>query len=161
MSYTPHLFFSNDSMKDTIAWIIRLVHTLILLFITTAPFLGGEYYLSIHFLVIPFILIHWLTNQTICALTEMEKLVRGTRDDEQTIFGQIFTPIYKSETFIGKLVRPIFEFKDEDMEKRVVWVGIILLWLITLVRLIPTGFIQLRTDLAALRKLVPFQSSSS
>jgi hypothetical protein len=142
-------------MKETVAWIIRLIHTLILIFIGTAPFFGGEYFLSIHFLVIPFIMLHWVTNQTVCALTEMEKLVRGTRDDEQTFFGQIFTPIYKSETFIGKLVRPVFEFKDAETEELVVWVGITLLWVITLIRLWPTGFTQLRADFAALRRLVP------
>jgi hypothetical protein len=101
-------------------------------------------------------MLHWLTNQTVCALTEMEKLVRGTRDDEQTIFGQIFTPIYKSETFIGKLVRPIFEFKDEEMERRIVWIGLILLWIITLIRLAPTGFVRLRADFEHLRRLLPF-----
>ena len=142
-------------MKETVAWIIRLIHTLILIFIGAAPFFGGEYFLSIHFLVIPFIMLDWVTNQTVCALTEMEKLVRGTRDDEQTFFGQIFTPIYKSETFIGKLVRPVFEFKDAETEELVVWVGITLLWVITLIRLWPTGFARLHADFAALRRLVP------
>jgi hypothetical protein len=101
-------------------------------------------------------MIHWLTNQTVCALTEMEKLVRGTRDAEETIFGQIFTPIYKSETFIGKLVKPFIDFKDEDMEKRVVWVGLIILWIVTLIRLAPTGFVRLKADFAHLRRLLPF-----
>jgi hypothetical protein len=110
------------------------------------PFIGNEYLLSLHLLIVPFIMLHWLTNQTVCALTELEKLVRGGCEDGDTIFGQIMTPIYKDESFIGRIIAPIHTFEDADAEKRAVWIGLICLWVITLARLWPTGFRQLRRD---------------
>ena len=96
-------------------------------------------------------MVHWLTNQTVCALTELEKLVRG---GNETIFGQIFEPIYKDESFIGRFMRPVYEFKDEDEEMRVVWSVLTGLWVITLLRLWSLGFQQLRQDLVVFKRLL-------
>ena len=110
--------------------------------------------LSIHLLVIPFIMIHWLTNQTVCALTIMEKALRGTNLDEETFFGQVVNPIYKGSGFFADMIRPIYDIKDEKTEKRMVWFGLITLWIITFARLWPTGFAHLRADFAALRAML-------
>ena len=134
-----------------ISLIIQIIHILVVLFIFLVPLFGSEYMLTLHMVIIPFIMLHWLTNQTVCALTEMEKMVRGVDSDEGTFFGQVMTPIYKGESFIGRLAAPFHTFKDEDEEKRAVWVGLTLLWIITLLRLYPTGFRRLRQDLATIR----------
>jgi hypothetical protein len=134
-----------------ISLIIQVIHILVVLFIFITPFFESEYMLTLHMVIIPFIMLHWLTNQTVCALTEFEKIVRGGVSDEGTFFGQLMTPIYKSESFIGRLAAPFYTFKDEDEEKRAVWIGLTLLWIITILRLAPTGFRQLRQDLATVR----------
>ena len=134
-----------------ISLIIQIIHILVILFIFLTPFFESEYMLTLHMVIIPFIMLHWLTNQTVCALTEIEKVVRGEASDEGTFFGQLMTPIYKSESFIGRLAAPFHTFKDEDEEKRAVWIGLTLLWIITLLRLVPTGFRRLRHDLATIR----------
>ena len=134
-----------------LADVIGYIHFLVMVFILMVPFFGNEYLLTLHLLIIPFIMLHWLTNQTVCALTELEKLVRGGGD---TIFGQIFEPIYKDETFVGRFLRPVYEFKDEDEEMRVVWCALTGLWVITLFRLLPTGFQQLRADLSRMLELL-------
>jgi len=131
--------------------LIQIIHILVILFIFLTPLFESEYMLTLHMVLIPFIMLHWLTNQTVCALTEIEKMVRGEASDEGTFFGKLMTPIYKSESFIGRLAAPFHTFKDEDEEKRAVWIGLILLWIITLLRLYPTGFRRLRQDLATLR----------
>jgi hypothetical protein len=135
-----------------LADIIGYIHFLVVCFISLVPFFGDEYFLTLHLLIVPFIMLHWLTNQTVCALTELEKLVRGR--DANTFFGQIFEPIYKDESFIGRFLRPVYEFKDEDEEMRVVWCVLTGLWVITLVRLLPTGFQQLRADLHRMCELL-------
>lgn len=99
-------------------------------------------------------MIHWLTNQTVCALTELEKLARGTRDDADTFFGQMMVPIYKNESFIGRIISPFYTIQDKDTEKCAVWIGLALLWIITLIRLVPTGFTQLRGDIAHVRSII-------
>jgi hypothetical protein len=94
-------------------------------------------------------MLHWATNQTVCALTELEKAVSGKKEDD-TFFGQIFVPIYKNESFVGVVLKPFYEVKDKDEEKRLVWVGLTLLWFITLYRLSQTDFSYLRHEILAL-----------
>ena len=139
-----------------LADIINYIHVLIRIFIVATPFIGNEYFLTLHLMIIPFIMIHWLTNQTVCALTELERLARGGCMEHETIFGQIFSPIYKNESFVGKIIEPFYEIKDKETEKKAVWIGLTLLWLITLIRLWPTRFRQLRGDIAHVRSLLPF-----
>ena len=112
-----------------IADIIHYIHFLVRIFIVATPFIGNEYFLTLHLMIIPFIMIHWLTNQTVCALTELERLARGGCKADETIFGQIFTPIYKNESFVGRIIEPFYEIKDKETEKKAVWIGLTILWI--------------------------------
>jgi len=135
--------------------IIQIIHVLVRIFLVTTPFLGDEYMLSLHALTIPFVMLHWATNQTVCALTEMEKLVSGKKEDD-TFFGQIFTPIYKNESFVGVILKPWYTVRDKDEEKRLVWIGLTLLWLITLYRLSRSDFTYLRSEVSrAFAQFIP------
>jgi len=107
---------------------------------------GDEYFLSMHAVTIPFVMLHWYTNQTVCALTEMEKLVSGNKE-EDTFFGQIFVPIYKNESFVGTILKPVYTVRDKDEEKRLVWIGLSMLWFITLYRLSRSDFKYLRAEI--------------
>ena len=136
-----------------LAGTIRIIHILVRIFILATPFFGGDYLLSLHFLIIPFIMLHWITNQSVCALTEMEKLVRGGCESKDTFFGQVMDPIYQSESFVGRLVAPFYTFEDKETETLAVWVGLTGLWLITLYKLWPTGFAYLQRELDHARAL--------
>ena len=124
---------------------IQILHVFVRIFIILTPFLGNEYLLSMHAVTIPSVMLHWATNQTVCALTEMEKLVSG-KTEEDTFFGQVFVPIYKNESFVGTILKPWYTVKDKDEEKRLVWIGLTLIWLITLYRLSQTDFSYLREE---------------
>jgi hypothetical protein len=125
--------------------IVQIIHILVRIFLVATPFLGDEYMLSMHAVTIPFVMMHWASNQTVCALTELEKLVSGNKE-EDTFFGQIFVPIYKNESFVGKILGPIYTVKDKDEEKRLVWIGMTMLWIITLYRLSRSDFSYLRAE---------------
>lgn len=153
MRWTRHEFYKSLVIV-MIADLINIIHVIIRIFIVATPFLGSEYYLTLHLIIIPFIMLHWLTNQTVCALTELEKLARGTRDDADTFFGQMMVPIYKNESFVGRIISPFYTIQDKDTEKCAVWIGLALLWIITLIRLVPTGFSQLRGDIARVRSII-------
>lgn len=140
-------------MRELSAFIIQIIHVFVLLFVFLTPFLGDEYLLTLHLIIIPFIMLHWLTNQDVCALTELEKIVRGGCVDTETFFGQVMIPIYKDETFMGRIISPFYKFEDEETEKKAVWIGLILLWIITVIRLYPTGFKRLRQDFARVREM--------
>ena len=122
-----------------ISYLIKLIHIIVVLFLVFAPIFGDEYFLTMHLIVVPFILLHWITNQSVCALTEMEKIVTGKTCDDETFFGQVVGPIYK--------------FKTKGEENIFVWTLMITLWFITFMRLQPTHFSQLRRDFAALRRI--------
>jgi hypothetical protein len=81
-------------------------------------------------------MLHWITNQSVCALTEMEKMVRGTDCDEETFFGQVVGPVYK--------------FKTQKEENIFVWTLLISLWLITMFKLHNNNFAYLRGEIAKL-----------
>jgi len=129
--------------------IIQIIHILVRIFLVATPFFGDQYLLSLHAITIPFVMMHWASNQTVCALTELEKFVSGNKE-EDTFFGQIFVPIYKNESFVGTILKPIYTVKDKDEEKRLVWVGLALLWFITLYRLSLSDFSYLREELSSL-----------
>lgn len=141
---------------ELVVKLIQLIHILVRIFIIAVPFIGGEYMLTIHVIIIPFIMLHWATNQTVCALTELEKMARGGCKDEDTFFGKVITPIYKNESFVGTIISPFYTIEDKETEKMAVWIGLTLLWLITLFRLQQTDFAQLRADFIALRRTMRF-----
>jgi hypothetical protein len=121
--------------------IIRIIHWALILFMLIVPFIGSEYYLTIHLIILPFIVLHWLTNQSVCALTEFEKFVSGKENDSETFFGQIMEPIYK--------------FHKQENENLFLYTLMAALFTITLIKLQRLGFAQLKGDFARF-----FQSSS-
>ncbi len=124
-------------MGSFIGILIKALHFLLVIFILGAPFFGDAYILSMHFLIVPFIMLHWITNQSVCALTEMEKLVTGKTCDEETFFGQVVGPVYK--------------FKTKDEENLFVWTLLVTLWLISAFKLHDSGFDYLRHEVRMLR----------
>lgn len=121
-----------------VALIIKALHFLLVVFIIGTPFFGDAYLQSMHLLVVPFIMIHWATNQSVCALTEMEKLVTGKTCDDDTFFGQVVGPVYK--------------FNTRQDENYFLWALLIILWSITLLKLQDTGFAYLKHEVAVLRE---------
>jgi hypothetical protein len=132
-------FFSvlTLGMNDILVIYVKIIHILVRFFLVATPFLGDELWLSLHLVCVPFVFLHWATNNTVCALTEMEKYLSGQED---TFFGSVFTPIYRNESFVGVLLSPFHEVKTKDEEKRLVWLGLGILWFITFLKLLHTGF---------------------
>lgn len=74
-------------------------------------------------------------------MTEMEKILTGKTQDE--------------ETFIGKIVSPVYKFKTKGEETLFTWLALISLWLITLFKLQRTGFAGLKADFAKILLMLP------
>lgn len=123
-------------MGPFVGLLIKALHFMLVIFILGAPFFGDAYLLSMHFLIVPFIMLHWVTNQSVCALTEMEKFVTGKTCDDETFFGQVVGPVYK--------------FRTKDEENLFVWTLLVTLWLITAFKLQDSGFAYLRREFAML-----------
>jgi hypothetical protein len=97
--------------------LIKIIHYLFVFFMVATPFFGSEILLTQHFIICPFLILHWITNNDTCALTIIESKIRGVKDDE---------------TFMGNLIKPIYNAHISS--KHYYWV-VGLLFLITTYRL--------------------------
>jgi len=119
-----------------IAGFIYCLHVALLVFLLIVPFTNNEYLLTIHFIIIPFIVLHWITNQSVCALTEIEKFLSNKTDDD--------------DTFFGKLVGPVYKFKTQKDEEIFLYTLMAALYTMTFIKLQSTGFSQLRHDFSVI-----------
>lgn len=121
-----------------LTWIIRSIHALVVAFFLLAPFSDNQQLLTLHLILVPFLLLHWITNQSVCALTELEKLVCGKEND--------------CETFTGMIMGPIYTFQTPENEDAFVWCVLIALWLFTLYKVKQDDFSLLRDMFSRLQE---------
>lgn len=96
--------------------IIQLIHLLLCIAIITGPFvIKNRYFLKVYVICVMLIIFHWVINNDMCALTVIESWISGKPSDQ---------------TFIGRIVKPIYNIKNTQIMN----VTLILL-LISLIRL--------------------------
>jgi hypothetical protein len=74
--------------------LIYVAHIVTLLFILIVPFTNNQKLLTIEFAALITIMFHWITNNQVCCLTEMEKILRNETNDDRTFFGKLVGPVY-------------------------------------------------------------------
>lgn len=82
--------------------IIFFLHSLFIIAMLIVPFTGNREHLEFYSLLVPFLFFHWSVNDDTCALTQLEMAVTGQE---------------KEETFMGRLVGPIYKMDDNDLNK--------------------------------------------
>lgn len=88
--------------------IIFIIHLIFLLWILIVPFTNDRRNLEFYSILIPFIFYHWSVNDDTCALTQAEMLITGQKKDE-TFMGRLVGPIYKmEENEINHLTKTVF-----------------------------------------------------
>lgn len=81
--------------------LIQIIHILIILFIVFGPFvIKDKELLIIYILFVSFIIFHWIVLSDVCVLTLVE---------------QWFTGKPSGETFIGRLVKPVYNVTDRHV----------------------------------------------
>lgn len=98
--------------------IISFIHAWVLSFVCLVPFIGDMYFVLMNLVFMFGIMVHWYFNSNVCALTILEKIIRGVSDDTQTFFGQIFGKIYSVSN-----------------DSPIYWYGIILLVFVSLIKI--------------------------
>ena len=78
--------------------VVRIIHLLIIAFFIIAPFSGKCDMIVLHAILVPFLYLHWLTNNDTCALTELEKFLCNKKGNMETFVGSIVSPVYKIES---------------------------------------------------------------
>ena len=103
----------QSAVLANLCWVL---HVLFVLWALVVPFTQNEPMLVLHLMIMPFLWFHWWMSDDTCALTLMERHLRGVSSEN---------------SFFHNLVSPIYKIKDEDM-RTVSWVVSVLLWLLTL-----------------------------
>ena len=75
--------------------IVKIIHLLFVLFVLVAPFSTNRKILDFYIVLIPFLFLHWITNNDTCAFTELEKFLTNKQKNEDTFIGSIVSPIFK------------------------------------------------------------------
>ncbi|AYV78464.1 MAG: hypothetical protein Edafosvirus14_11 [Edafosvirus sp.] len=114
-------------MNEFVLNVIWILHILIIIFIIGAPFTNSNYILFVHFIFVPFMILHWVLNDNTCVLTIIEKRIR------KQLYGK---EVDGNECYTGKLIEPIYDFKKNYQTLSVlIYVVVIGLWLITTYKL--------------------------
>lgn len=103
-----------------LADLVFLLHLCFVLFVLVGPFIENDQVLLLHAIVVPSLLLHWATNQDICALTLLESHLRGVK---------------MSETFLDRLVGHVYRFPGEAKISSYAIPITLGLWIITLTKL--------------------------
>ncbi len=88
--------------------IIFWIHLVFLICIIVIPFTNDRRNLEFYSILIPFLFYHWSVNDDTCALTQMEMAVTG-QGKEETFMHRVVSPIYKMEdNDINNLTKTVF-----------------------------------------------------
>lgn len=106
--------------------LISIIHVLLLLFVVIIPFINSNYFLLIHFIIVPFIILHWVCNENTCFLTLVEKYLRL----------KTYGYVDPDDCLTCRLIEPVYDFKKNYKQFTIfIYVVTITLWIITTYRL--------------------------
>ena len=104
---------------------IQFLHLIFILFIIVTPFLNSPYFLLLHVIVIPFMLMHWVIGNNTCVLTLAERYLKGIKESDST-----------ENCYMCRLIYPVFDFSKNRTElRKILYTSAIILWLISVTRL--------------------------
>lgn len=83
--------------------IVFMLHVMLVIYMCIFPTISTNCYdLLLHSFILCSILLHWLCNSDVCALTEIEYRLRSLYDPDdcslrrdKTCFGSVISPVYK------------------------------------------------------------------
>lgn len=113
-------------MHQIFLYFIMFIHLIFILFVIFVPFTNSNYLLLLHSIIIPFIMLHWVTNENICALTLVEKKIRT----------QLYGEDNADDCFTCRLIEPIYDFKKNYAAYTIfIYLFTTGLWLISVTKL--------------------------
>lgn len=116
----------TDIIDEIKLKIIFICHLILVIFVTLTPFTNSNYFLFIHSIIIPFIMMHWVTNNDMCALTLAEKEIRKRLNKNST----------NSDCFTCKIIEPVYHFKNNNNDKeKIIYVITSFLWALSIFKL--------------------------
>ena len=112
-------------MNNIVSNIIWIIHLCIVIFVLLLPFAKSPYFLLLHTVFVPFLILHWMTNNNTCVLTTAEKYFRDVKTKKE-----------EEDCFTCRLINPMFDFRKNHINQSTfIYVITIGLWLISSGRL--------------------------
>jgi hypothetical protein len=138
---------TRGSNKDSLALvIITILHIIVILFVLITPFTNYNYFLFMHAIIVPFIMLHWYVNNNTCSLTIAEKEIRKRMNGGSK-------NVDDDECYTYKFIAPIYDFnKNHEEYSKFIYILTSGLWFITLYKLygkFKDGSIKSFTDLVS------------
>ena len=110
-------------MNKLILNLIMFIHFCVVLFVVIIPFTNSNYFLLMHSVIVPFIMIHWMLNDNTCILSIAEKKIR-----EHLYGGEIAD----DDCFTCRIINPIYDFKANNQDfSTIIYIITSVLWLIS------------------------------
>lgn len=110
-------------LRELAIKLITLLHVLFIVFVLVTPFTWSNYFLLLHVITMPFIVIHWLANNNICALTLIERKLRGKSSNDK-------------DCFTCRLIEPVYDVhKNYKTYSCFIYILVTSLWLISVGKL--------------------------
>ena len=83
-------------------YLINIIHIFLILFIIISPFTNNIGLLSVNFIIIIVIILHWISNDNSCALTIIEKKIRT----------KYYNNNKKIDCFTCDIFEPVYDFRS-------------------------------------------------
>ncbi len=113
--------------------IIFICHLAVVLFVTIIPFSDSNYLLFMHSIIVPFVMLHWMSNNNLCALTLVEKEIRKRLNKNRN---NADVDVNVDDCFTCKIIEPVYDFKNNNKDKEaIIYTVTTVLWLISLCKL--------------------------
>ena len=112
-----------------LANLIRLCHVLLILYVILMPMIGPWYFLPGHIGFSFLLMGHWITNNNVCAWSEIESRLRGIPVTDSFVYS-IIKPMFDSGRFhVGERT------SDRKLFNQLVWGITILACIVSCIRL--------------------------
>ena len=105
---------------DFIIKFIQLIHIIIIALVVIIPFTNNIELLLMHWIIVPFIVLHWILSYDTCVLTIIEIYLKN----------KIYqTDIQCEDALLYRLIAPVYNFKDNyNNFSKFIYIITILLW---------------------------------
>ena len=107
-------------MKDILLKIITLLHICFVIFVVVTPFVDSNYFLFIHMIFIPFLILHWVCNDNTCVLTIIERKARK----------EIYGKVDEEDCITCKLIEPVYDFRKNYKPYSIIIYGLTIMLLL-------------------------------
>ena len=112
----------SNNMHKLLLKIITLLHVIFVVFTICVPITNSNYFLSLHSCLMPFLLLHWVTNDNTCVLTTVEKFARKKYSKEYD----------EMDCFTCRLIDPVYNFKENNVSHtKLIYMVTIFFWLLS------------------------------